>query len=116
MKIHPLKIIRIETEEILFDPDAQSSMLGKACTRNGIFRRITGVCDSGDGTVILPLEIAEDGTEIPLNYRFAPMPDTSFEGVAAELQVRHTHGLSLIGTFRADPETLWGLYARYPQK
>lgn len=114
MKTHPLKIVRIEVEDILFDPDNESLMLTKACFRNGIVRRITGVCDSGDGTIVLPLELVSNDVEVPLSYRFAPLPDSSFEGVAAELQVRHAHGLSLLGTFRGDDQTLWGVYARYP--
>lgn len=116
MKSHPLKIVRIEVEDILFDPDEESRMLTNACFRNGSVRRITGICDSGDGTVVLPLEMVSNDTVVPLSYRFAPLPDTSFEGVAAELQVRHAHGLSLIGTFRVDEKTIWGLYARFPQK
>lgn len=116
MKSHPLKIVRIEAEDILFDPDSESDMLTKACFRNGSVRRITGVCDSGDGTIVLPMELVNNDVEVPLSYRFAPMPDVSFEGVAAELQVRHAKGLSLIGTFLVDTQTLWGLYARFPQK
>ena len=113
MKIHPLKIVRIEVEEILFDPDEESKMLTNACFRNGISRRITGVCDSGDGTIVLPMETVGTGDSVPARYRFAPLPDSSFEGVAAELQIRHTHGFSLLGTFRIDDQTLWGLYAWY---
>ena len=116
MKSHPLKIVGIEIEDILFDPDSESDMITKACFRNGVVRRLTGICDSGDGTIILPLETVKNDVEVPLSYRFAPLPDTSFEGVAAELQVRHAHGLSLLGTFRVDDHTLWGIYARYPQK
>ena len=116
MKNHPLKIVRIEEEDIIFDPDAQSLMLKNACSRNGVIRKVAGICDSGDGTIVLSLELAEDEDKIPLGYRFAPLPDTSFEGVAAELQIRHAHGLSLIGTFRLDDKTIWGLYARYSQK
>ena len=116
MKKHPLKIVRIEVEDILFDPDTESDMLTKACFRTGIVRRITGICDSGDRTVVLPLETVENDVKVPLSYRFAPLPDASFEGIAAELQVRHMHGLTLIGTFRVDDQTIWGFYARYPQK
>ena len=116
MRAHPLKIVRIEAEDILFDPDEESRMLTNACFRNGVIRRVTGVCDSGDGTIILPLELADGESAVPMGYRFAPLPDFSFEGVSAELQIRHTHGLSLIGTFRPDEKTLWGLYARFPQK
>lgn len=116
MKNHPLKIVRIETEEILFDPDEESRMLTNACFRNGVIRKVTGVCDSGDGTVVLPLELAGDSEIVPQSYRFAPLPDCSFEGISAELQIRHVHGLSLIGTFRPDERTLWGVYARFPQK
>lgn len=116
MKNHPLKIVRIEVEDIIFDPDAQSLMLKNACSRNGTIRKVAGICDSGDGTIVLSLELAVEGDKIPIGYRFAPLPDTSFEGVAAELQVRHAHGLSLTGTFRLDDKTIWGLYARYSQK
>ena len=116
MKNHPLKIVRIEAEEILFDPDVQSKMLANACCRNGIIRKVAGICDSGDGTIVLSLDLADEGDKIPVGYRFAPLPDSSFEGVAAELQIRHSHGLSLIGTFRVDDKIIWGLYARYSQK
>ena len=118
MKIHPLKIVRIEAEEILFDPNEQSEMLTHACTRKGSARRVTGVCDSGNGTLILPLELAEPDETIPIFYRFAPLPDFSFDGIASELQSRHAHGLSLIGTFRigTDPQSLWGLYGCFPEK
>ena len=116
MKTHPLKIVRIEVEDILFDPDTESEMLAKACFRNGIVRRITGVCDSGDGTIVLPMESVGKDVEVPTGYRFAPLPDASFEGIAAELQVRHMHGLTMIGTFKVDDRTLWGFYARYSQK
>ena len=116
MKNHPLKIVRVEAEEILFDPDVQSRMLASACSRNGVIRKVAGICDSGDGTIVLALELVDNNDKIPVGYRCAPLPDASFEGVAAELQIRHSHGLSLIGTFRLDDKTLWGLYARYSQK
>ena len=118
MKLHPLKIIRVETEEILFDPAAQSEVLTGACHRKGSFRRVCGICDSGDGTLILPLETVSSISMVPVSYRFAPMPDSSFDGIAAEIQVRHMHGMTLIGTFHINDEksALWGLYARFPEK
>ena len=118
MKSHPLKIVRIEVEDILFDPEEASKMLTEACSRNGISRFAAGLCDSGDGTLVIPLETARTGTAIPESYRFAPLPDSSFEGISAELQIRHAHGLSLVGTFRLcdGNNLLWGLYARCPQK
>ena len=118
MNSHPLKIVRIEIEDIIFDPKEQSAMLTHACTRHGSFRRVTGVCDCGDGTLILPLELAGMDEIVPESYRFAPIPDASFDEIAAELQVRHTNGMSLLGTFRIspDPKKIWGLYGRLPQE
>ena len=118
MKNHPLKIVRIEVEDILFDPEEASRMLTEACRRNGIRRFAAGLCDSGDGSLVIPLETVREEQIIPESYRFAPLPDASFEGVSAELQIRHVHGLSLVGTFRLNSGQylLWGLYARFPQK
>ena len=51
-------------------------------------------------------------------YRCWGTLDFSFDGIASELQSRHAHSLSLIGTFRigTDPQSLWGLYGRFPEK
>ena len=118
MKAHPLKIVRIEVEDILFDPEEVSGMLMSACSRNGVSRFAAGLCDSGDGSLVIPLEIVREGFPRPESYCFAPFPDASFEGVSAELQIRHVHGLSLVGTFRLSDgeDMLWGLYVRYSQK
>ena len=52
MKNHPLKIVRIEAEDVLFDPEEASRMLTEACRRNGIRRFAAGclICKNGHTT------------------------------------------------------------------
>ncbi len=110
MSREKFKIVSLDSDDILLDAAGAADALVKACSRMNRSWRVTGVCDCGHGVLMFPAEVCA-AEERPSGFVFAPMPSSDPDDVAAELSLRYSKGLLLIGTFRCGSD-LWALWAR----
>ncbi len=101
------KIVQINVDDIVIDPQGMSEMLTD-CLKRTRTVRLAGLCDIG-GVLIASFE--DSPVRIKTEFVFAPFSDVSGDGVSAEVVSRYNSGFSLRGSFRSG-EIVWGLWER----
>ncbi|OGV52097.1 MAG: hypothetical protein A2017_10685 [Lentisphaerae bacterium GWF2_44_16] len=103
-------IIKINTDEILINPDEVSQMLNTACRRHKEAMRVYGCCRTGN-TLLLTME--ETPGLPPLNYVFAQFPSMNEDVITGEINNRYFAGFTTITGFRIK-DLMWGLFVYNP--
>lgn len=101
------KIVQINVDDIVIDPEAMSDMLTE-CLKRRRMVRLAGACDIG-GVLIASFE--DSPVRVKSEFVFAPFMDASCDGVSAEICSRYNSGFSLRASFRSG-DTVWGLFER----
>ena len=99
------KIVQLNIDDIVFDPEAMGEMLTDCLKRRRIVR-LAGACDIG-GILIISFE--DSPVRIKSELIFAPFADASCDGVSSEISTRYASGFSLRSSFRHG-DTIWGLF------
>ncbi len=102
-----VKIVKFSVDDILFDSNAASEAVGKACSRT-VPARVAGIYQL-DQTLILSLE--ETPVKQDITYTFAPFPAINEDEIAGELKSRYYAGFSTIGIFNI-AEKKWALFSK----
>lgn len=99
------KIVQINIDDIVLDPEAMGEMLTD-CLKRRRMVRLAGACDIG-GMLIVSFE--DSPVRVKSELVFAPFADTSCDGVSSEISSRYTSGFSLRSSFR-HVDAVWGLF------
>ena len=103
------KIIRIDIDDIIIDPAAESQMISEACGRQ-IRMHVTGLCQSGN-TILVICEIDKE-KEKHKKYILAPFDSINIDKITAEITARYFAGFTTIGTFDVKNKK-WGLFEHH---
>ncbi|HCE43342.1 MAG TPA: hypothetical protein DET40_07325 [Lentisphaeria bacterium] len=102
-----IKIIKFSVDDVLFDSEAVSDAVNKACSRNPP-AKVAGLCQVGE-TLMIPLEEVKE--DLGLNYVIAPFPAVNDDEFAGEIKSRYYAGFSTIGVFSV-ADKKWALYSK----
>ena len=105
------KIVQINIDDIVIDPQSMGEMLTD-CLKRKRTVRLAGACDIG-GMLVVSFE--DSPARVKSEFVFAPFADVSCDGVSAEISSRYTAGFSLRSSFRSG-DTVWGLFEFSKQK
>ena len=99
------KIVQVDIEDIVFDPEEVGNMLTN-CLKRPRKVRLAGACDA-DGILVVSFEDSEERSESKIVL--APFAELGADDIASEISLRYQKGFTLRSSFRAG-NTLWGLY------
>lgn len=103
-----IKIVTLSEDDITTDPEGAADALMKSLERKTLMR-FSGLCPIGKSVLFVFEETLErDTTE---RFVFSELPDATFEGVTAAVQIRYEGGFSTLGTFFIG-DRLWGLFRK----
>lgn len=106
-----IQLLTITTEDIAVDPKGAADRVMDVVKRRQRVRQCS-LCDIGGAVVIAIEEVSDSQRAVPYNeFVFSPFPDSSLDGVPAELSSRYHAGYSLHGGFRING-ALWGLFSK----
>ncbi|OQA86172.1 MAG: hypothetical protein BWY31_01508 [Lentisphaerae bacterium ADurb.Bin242] len=99
------KIVQVDIEDIIFDPEDVGSMLTN-CLKRPRKVRLAGACDTG-GILVVSFEDSPERSESQIVL--APFPEPGADEIASEISMRYQKGFTLRSSFRAG-DSLWGLF------
>ncbi len=99
------KIVQVDIEDIVFDPEEVGEMLTN-CLKRPRKVRLAGACDAG-GVLIVSFEDSEERSESAIVL--APFPELGADEIASEITLRYQKGFTLRSSFRSG-DVLWGFY------
>ena len=103
-----IRIISIEKDDILNDPEDAAKILSRAMARK-IPMRFMGIHAPQDAPAVMVL--AEECEQSrPLDFIFSPIEADSDDEIIALITHRYEAGYCTLATFRIDDMT-WGLFA-----
>ena len=102
-----VKIVKFSVDDILFDRQAASDAVSKACSR-AVPAKVAGICQL-DETVIISIE--ETPVKEDITYTFAPFPVVNEDEIAGEIKSRYYSGFSMIGVFSISDKK-WALFSK----
>jgi len=87
------KIIKINVDDIVINPEDQSNMITMACDRD-MKMQVSGLCQVNDD-ILISLEECD----ISSVYQLAPFDSINVDEIATEINTRFSFGFSMIGGF-----------------
>lgn len=99
------KIVQVDIEDIVFDPEDIGNMLTN-CLKRPHKVRLAGACDAG-GILVVSFEDSPERSDSKIVL--APFQDPGVDDIATEISLRYQKGYSLRSSFRAG-DSLWGLF------
>ena len=99
------KIIKINIDDIIIDPAAESKMISDACMRQ-IHRHVTGICQCGETLLII---CEKDEKKQQHKYVIAPFDSINIDEITAEISTRYFAGFTMLGAFDIK-NTKWALF------
>ena len=99
------KIIKIDIDDIIIDPAAESQMISAACNRQ-LNMHVTGLCQSGN-TILIICE--QESKKQQHKYVLAPFNSINIDEITAEISARYFAGFTTIGAFDIKNQK-WGLF------
>ncbi len=104
------KIVKISTDEIIYDYKNASKVVEKACLRQTPMS-VVGLLQRDKSVFICLEEQEENYNHSNAQYIFSPFDEENEDFILSEIKSRYNAGFSTIGCIIIDGQT-WGLFTR----